>query len=280
MFASAPERRLPPGSFALKSPWIYRIDVCPMCGKSPQKCWFDVQRERGGCWACGGKIYSWSHLEKLCGATLAAPPPPPLVIPGTNRRPWSSLPSAWDIVEAREYLIERGLDEDQVRSLPIEWLPEHRCMVLEVDRLSPDLPREWWRRRPEPGSKWISWPGVSASSYLFGVRFLRPDLCRVLVMEGIFDVLSPRLEGFAVALLGTKLSLERLVWLRQQRFGDGVILWLDADAAGERADRELSQTLKAWGIPVVSFRPGCDPKTVPRRHQWIHELKALCLQDA
>ncbi len=84
---------------------------------------------------------------------------------------------------------------------------------------------------------------------------------RVLVMEGYTDVIAAHEAGFdnAVAPLGTALTREQLGLLR--RYGKGVTLVLDGDAAGQAAaERAVNVALEAGvDADVAVIRDAKDP---------------------
>lgn len=80
---------------------------------------------------------------------------------------------------------------------------------------------------------------------------------RALIMEGYTDVIAAHEAGFdnAVAPLGTALTAEQVQLLR--RYGSGVTLVLDGDAAGiSGAERGLNIVLEAGADATVAVIPG------------------------
>ncbi|NUO15504.1 MAG: DNA primase [Planctomycetaceae bacterium] len=80
---------------------------------------------------------------------------------------------------------------------------------------------------------------------------------RALIMEGYTDVIAAHVAGFdnAVAPLGTALTAEQVQLLR--RYGSGVTLVLDGDAAGiSGAERGLNIVLEAGADATVAVIPG------------------------
>jgi DNA primase len=80
---------------------------------------------------------------------------------------------------------------------------------------------------------------------------------RALIMEGYTDVIAAHEAGFdnAVAPLGTALTAEQVQLLR--RYGSGIALVLDGDAAGiAGAERGLNIVLEAGGDATVAIIPG------------------------
>lgn len=80
---------------------------------------------------------------------------------------------------------------------------------------------------------------------------------RVLIMEGYTDVIAAHEAGFdnAVAPLGTALTAEQVQLLR--RYGQGITLVLDGDAAGiAGAERGINIALEAGADATVAIIPG------------------------
>lgn len=159
-----------------------------------------------------------------------------------------------------------------VRSIPIFYIPDKSSLCVFADPVSPEyLPVALIRSLPLDSSKWMPLPGNSIKHHLFGLRFLPKDLRRIVLVEGIFDVLTPGLLGQAVALLGTKLRDSHLACFRHLGI-DKVYVWMDSDEPGRRAAEEIQSQLFHWGIGAEIVRCDSEPGDLHPEHpqvQWV-----------
>jgi DNA primase len=121
--------------------------------------------------------------------------------------------------------------------------------------LDPDAKTQKYINSPEG-------PLFSKSKLLYGLDKLASSQRmkkdgRALIMEGYTDVIAAHEAGFdnAVAPLGTALTAEQVQLLR--RYGSGIALVLDGDAAGiAGAERGLNIVLEAGADATVAIIPG------------------------
>lgn len=121
--------------------------------------------------------------------------------------------------------------------------------------LDPDAKTQKYVNSPEG-------PLFSKSKLLYGLDKLASSQRmkkdgRALIMEGYTDVIAAHEAGFdnAVAPLGTALTAEQVQLLR--RYGSGIALVLDGDAAGiAGAERGLNIVLEAGADATVAIIPG------------------------
>lgn len=107
--------------------------------------------------------------------------------------------------------------------------------------------------------------------YAFGHEVIPEESRNVILVEGVFDVLSPGLYGYAMALLGVHLSGTQLAYL-VNRF-DEFLVWLDPDKPGQLAAHKICKRLNLYGKQAVVFNPGVEPGDMGPRHPIIQELK-------
>jgi DNA primase len=124
-----------------------------------------------------------------------------------------------------------------------------------------------------PGGKYINSPETqlfSKGSLLFGLhqskRFIA-NAREAIVLEGQLDLISSFEAGIqnVVAPQGTALTARHAALLH--RFADAVILFFDADAAGEKAAERALEVLFAAGLQVKigELPPGEDPDSMIRK---------------
>jgi DNA primase len=124
-----------------------------------------------------------------------------------------------------------------------------------------------------PGGKYVNSPETplfSKGNLLFGLHQSKRYIAntrQAIVLEGQLDLISAFEAGIqnAVAPQGTALTARHAALLH--RFADGVILFFDADAAGEKAAERAIEVLFAAGLQVKigNLPPGEDPDSMIRK---------------
>lgn len=142
------------------------------------------------------------------------------------------------------------------------WIPIHP--------LCSPYPMAWMRRNIEYGG-WRASDGMRKAHYAFGHEAIPMDRRNVVLVEGIFDVLSPGLHGYSLALLGVHLSGTQLAYL-VNRF-DSFLVWMDPDKPGQVAASKIVRKLELYGKTAVVFNPGVEPGDMGPRHPIPRELK-------
>lgn len=219
--------QLPPGGHWESSGQEYVVD-CPECGKR-RKFSFNVHKAIGYCFSCQFKVRGWTGLARAFGSLEAAPPRPQPQL--RESKPSERIP-AWGNCAALLYLAGRGVDAQLCDDAGIEFDPGSQRIYCPT--WSPfGLPPSWMSRSILPGEKgWRESGGASKKSkYLFGVK---PAKGPLVLVEGVFDVLTPGLWGNAYALLGSALNAELELWLIREH--TSFIVWLDPDAEAKAAD--------------------------------------------
>lgn len=240
--------QLPPGKFARGDEYL--LDECPTCGKA-NHCFYNTETCIGWCHSCQLVIKSARHLAKLCNNFTEVDQTKPWVDhSGPLYSNSNSMPYAWDIPEARKVLKGRKVTEEDSRKANILWLEEFKYLICPTDPISDEMEVGcWYRSIYGFPNKWIPRPDTPTSYYGFGQRFIPEDRKAILLVEGIYDILSSGLLGYAVALLGTNLSVSWLRYIKKR--GWKIILWLDPDRAGRSASAKYTKAFEEWGIPVV-----------------------------
>ncbi|MFH2055046.1 MAG: toprim domain-containing protein, partial [bacterium] len=137
-------------------------------------------------------------------------------------------------------------------------------------------------KKGEP-AKYINSPETplySKSNVLYGLNWAREAIREAgvaLVVEGYFDVISLRQAGInnVVASSGTAFTSQQARLL--SRFADEVLLFFDADSAGQRAALRSVDALYDAGmeVKVVTAPQGEDPDSVARK-DGAGAIGALC----
>lgn len=124
-----------------------------------------------------------------------------------------------------------------------------------------------------PGGKYVNSPETplfSKGNLLFGLHLSKRYIAnthQAIVLEGQLDLISAFEAGIqnVVAPQGTALTARHAALLH--RFADAVILFFDADAAGEKAAERAIEVLYAAGLQVKigKLPPGEDPDSMIRK---------------
>jgi DNA primase len=124
-----------------------------------------------------------------------------------------------------------------------------------------------------PGGKYVNSPETplfSKGNLLFGLHLSKRYIAntrQAVVLEGQLDLISAFEAGIqnVVAPQGTALTARHATLLH--RFADAVILFFDADAAGEKAAERAIEVLYAAGLQVKigKLPPGEDPDSMIRK---------------
>lgn len=222
------------------------LTECPSCGK--RKLYYNTVKDIGWCHVCE-RVYF-----KRDGIFHAG-------VEGTPLRKVSighgDMAYAWTVPEAREYLEGRRVSGLDALTCDIMYRPETKELVVPVTSPSPDIPPARMKRNIE-GKGWYFEGGADKKPYCFGWEAVRDSgRTSCVLVEGIFDVLSPGLRGYGIALLGTSLFDLLGLWLELNM--KVVYVWLDP---GEREDlkaRHMVKILKALGINAYYIRWGQEP---------------------
>jgi DNA primase len=124
-----------------------------------------------------------------------------------------------------------------------------------------------------PGGKYVNSPETplfSKGNLLFGLHQSKRHIAntrQAIVLEGQLDLISAFEAGIqnVVAPQGTALTARHAALLR--RFADAVILFFDADPAGDKATERAIEVLFAAGLQVKigKLPPGEDPDSMIRK---------------
>lgn len=260
-------RMLPAGG-KLESGNTEYVLKCPNCGG---KFTWNIVRGFGHCWTCKGVVTGWKTFYKEFGdGTEQAP-----TIEPNLRQETDELTPAWESEEAKAYLYERGVDSKLSQEVGIMYR-DNRIYIPVTSQVAGDAPF-WMHRSILPDSHgWMAPAVTPKSAYWFGYpqywncnqadRDIRGYSLPPILVEGIFDVLSPGLYGNAVSLLGSQLSAVLEAYL--SKVHPLVWLWLDNDEAGIEATKKIRGQLQGVGVrvKVISYPDGTlakDPSYFP-----------------
>lgn len=230
---------------------------CPKCSK---KFSWSVVKLAGQCFSCKFAItgipdFNTNFRDILeNGVEIAWQPAPVSRYPTPDTDDNTFLP-AYGRYEAAVYLQGRGVTQSVAESVGI-MATKDRIYVPCTSPMAGKRPM-MMSRSIIPGQKgWMAPSGVDKSKYWFDggkpVELTADGQKPLVIVEGIFDVLTPGLLGRAVALLGSRLSTDMESHLGKLfRNGQGrILLWLDPDWAGKVAGKKIRAQLRTYGCNV------------------------------
>jgi 5S rRNA maturation endonuclease (ribonuclease M5) len=232
---------LPPGQFI--SDCEYRFDVCPSCCKEIHF-FYNVKKKQGVCHKCGYTLFNLKDLEDVEFDSIFAKETyaHKSRVKGHSKSAWADYPS-------RYYLVGKGVSKTQCLNFGIEYEPGENRLRIPIDPIPPEYPKaDLVRYFKCPGSKWIPEPGTHKLNYIFNRKVLDKRK-RVMVCEGIFDILSSKMDDYAVSTLGTEITNDMLTLFENHE----IIVWFDYDAAGRKGTRDIVEAGRVWGFPVTDL---------------------------
>lgn len=254
------EYELPPGEWASWNSDEWVCDECPFCGREKKFTW-NVVKNLGNCWVCDKRIWEKSYfyyLTRNADKTLVEYKENIIKVPEISM---VGLVDAWDHKDSREFLKARNVTELSSRQAQIEYLPSKKTLMIPLYPNSKGLPNSYlWRKLPL--GKWYFKKGTSGIFYIWNWQKFIKSNSNILVCEGIFDLLPTKLHKNGVAVLGSKIPD---FWYRFFKENcNKLVLWFDADKAGEKATYTISEKCLYWDIPFSVIRSSMHPKSYSR----------------
>lgn len=223
------------------------ILVCPFCSGDLH---WNATIQGGRCFRCDAKFNTLKMNFHFRGTTntvvdnliekATRPERPPAIQKPVDYDYQKHWQARWHLEDYRrcspKTLNEIGVwYEEETDSVCIPIQPvyagggnvEQPYMARHTD---PDI--KGWKAQP---------PGIEKERYWFAPGRVY-DSKTIVLVEGIFDVLTPRLEDIAIATLGTKLSstMQGWFWLHPDVT---VVLWYDPDLGGDVARKTIAAQL-------------------------------------
>lgn len=221
------------------------IFECPSCGQP--KFFWNLRKNAGYCFRCDLKVGSSSYLRRLLGQAIPEQEKVVAPEPVTAKRFLEKVPVGGTPAEV--YLASRLVPVALADKIGFLYEPETQRIHAPIWSPLKGSPPSYKSRSIVPGQKgWMSRKG-DGGGYLFGEAPAGNRMEEsVVLVEGVFDVLTPRLWGRALALLGSQL-LEGVEWWLARTYRK-VILLLDPDEPGMGKAKNIEGRLVRWGIPV------------------------------
>ncbi|QKL73346.1 DNA primase [Ralstonia solanacearum] len=169
-------------------------------------------------------------------------------------------PQEWPL-DAAVWLYKAGISNDDIARLGFYWNPKLSRVVLPVY---------------DGGGRCVYWQARTLEPYSVNPRkYLNPAVDKsrlvarygdgpaVVLTEDILSAYKVSLAGVAGwSLLGTRLNTYTTAQVLSAR--KPVFVWLDPDAAGQAAAKEIMRTLRAYGVSVRNVVSTKDPKLLSR----------------
>jgi len=162
--------------------------------------------------------------------------------------------------KAREYLLGRRIGAEQLIRHRVGFSMNGKTsgrvvfpIFAEKDQLVGWSARSWF---PEAIPKWLHSIGLTSAYWA------KKKGDWLILTEGIFDALAVERiagENFAVAaLLGTNLTETKRIGMLSEY--NGIVLWLDTDAAGIKGASKIAEELYGTvPVQIVRSAAGADP---------------------
>lgn len=192
-------------------------------------------------------------------------------------------------VEQTDYWKRRGLSKETVDRFKLGYVAEWRHPKAPKAPTSPRLiiptsPYSYLARDTRdqiPEEQRAYSKSKVGSIQLFNKRALQTATKPIFIVEGELDALSIiEVGGEAVALGTTTKSKALIELLKAQAPSQALIIALDNDEAGQRADRELAEGLQGLNIPCYSFNPCGQYKDANEALQRDREALTIAVEEA
>ncbi|WP_246641676.1 toprim domain-containing protein [Paraburkholderia edwinii] len=163
--------------------------------------------------------------------------------------------------EAVVWLLKASCGAPEIAQLGAYWHAPSARVVLPV---ADDGELVYWQARDPSWTRKSERPkyvNPEVNKERLVARYGSGD--EIVLTEDILSAYRVGQEGEGWSLLGTNLTNGVLARLIDER--KPVAVWLDPDAAGRKASRDITQRLSACGIPNRVIRSLRDPKLLSRR---------------
>lgn len=241
------------------------LTECPRCGSNgKRKFSFNILKQVGRCFHCETTVGSLKAYKKLHEDCVFE------YVYGNVEAPVDEETLPLDLAhpmfyrEADEYLKQRRV----YSFYDMRYSPRNQSLYIPLTPVSPELPDAWQTRKIYGSSYWRNMRGFEKSKYVYGPV---SDSHIAILVEGVFDLLTPQLYGLGHALLGSKISEEQAAFLAQHY--TTIILWLDYDRAGNLGDVQVKEILESWGLIVGVKKTPCDPGSY-HDNDWLRKLRS------
>lgn len=247
--------------------------LCPNCGKD--NLWYNSTRGRGQCFTCPGNsrsgnlTYSAQQLKlKFEGLDPSGLDEALMDLIVNPRKKREVVQYAWQEHWSAKWYLEkvRRCSPEIIQAANIWYDSDTDKVCIPIQRIlpgpEPDTPPYMCRVADPDVSGWMVQPReVNKDNYWFNPTGI-DNPGHIVLVEGIFDVLTPELLGNAIALLGTKLYEDACHWLLERC--PKVVIWMDEDGPGQKAKRDIKMMLDGL-MPVAEINydkePGdCSPQ--------------------
>lgn len=197
-----------------------------------------------------------------------------MFLPGGFRSTDRAL--AGESSRALQYLCSRWVDAALANQVGILYSYERDAISVPIHSPALEFPRSYQTRSISPGGHWYT-EAKERKEYCFGLPWIPPNRKEILLVEGIFDVLSPGWLGYAIATLGTTLS-DTLCLFLASRFSF-IHIFYDPDMAGRSGSGRVLHQIRMAGCMAECVRASIEPGDMGPAHplatEWRNKLDLL-----
>lgn len=160
-------------------------------------------------------------------------------------------------------VFRRGITQQTAERWNVRWDRKWQRVVLPVVNRAGEVVGVSGRATdPRSEPKYLHYPGLRKSYYLYGENLVDPRKDHIIVVEGFFDAMMLWQQGYnSCALMGSHPSRTQIqTILDVSPNGSRIIIWMDGDAAGKEGLVEFKHKsagrMNAWQVWIE----GKDPK--------------------
>lgn len=229
--------------------------MCPFC--RGQKFYFNIRTGSSSCKSgkCEKRFRSIYSLTKALDRIVFVPIRRDVSI-SSEFDPWRGETEKEGVhpkhhARASIYLIKRGLDQGKICGAGIRCMPKSGTLIFPLYNFFNPSETTPYYRRLEGELRWIGEPGFERVHHCFGGQWLSKGMNSIVVVEGIFDLLTPGLRGFGISTLGAEVSAYQMAYLANNF--KKIYHLPDNDAGGAKCAKDLAKMCRSYGLEYVNY---------------------------
>lgn len=262
---------LPPGKFVGLGLVEYNTE-CPFTDCTSDRFYWNIEKEVGFCQKCTRSVVGVRKFNRLFEAQLQEISR--RIDRGDAKFSVPHLIPAWEHDKSCQYLKSRDITVEESLQYRICYSENSNEIYIPVYSLTPGYRANWMRRKVyHKSGGWKAVLGMEKNFYAFGHMDIYKSATSVVIVEGIFDVLTPKLQGYAIALLGINMSGTQLCYLVDHF--DKFYLWLDPGGPARKAVKKITEQLEMYGKKVINLETESDPGEHGWRHPFVKGMKKM-----
>lgn len=180
------------------------------------------------------------------------------------------------------YLQSRGVDTSEALECNIWCMKKSGTLIFSLYNFFNPEEQTPYYRRLKGELRWIGEPGFERVHHCFGGQWLKTGARSVVIVEGIFDLLTPGLRGYGISTLGAEISAYQMAFIANNF--QKVYHLPDNDQGGVKCSIDLQKMCRSYGVEYVNYNHKGwlyensdykDPGDIPREHPKIEALRGL-----